>query len=68
MEHAHADKVHTPDETLFFEFSCSRCGAVVAVGGRVVLTPDRQKATIACLQCGNEFHLAIVPPTDRLRV
>ena len=64
MAHDHADDVHTSDETLFFAFACARCGATVALGGRVVLTPDRGKVGVVCLRCGNESYVAIVPPTD----
>lgn len=55
---------HTSAEVLAFEFICSRCGEVIAVMGRVVLTPDRRFGEIVCEACGNTFHLALKPPID----
>jgi DNA-directed RNA polymerase subunit RPC12/RpoP len=57
-------EVHTSAEALVFEFVCSRCGAVIAVMGRVVLTPDRRGGEIRCDGCGATLHLALLPPTD----
>ena len=53
---------HTSDDILTFEFACPRCGAAVALAGRVVLTPDRRHVGIVCPACGNESYLAILPP------
>ena len=64
MEHARADEVHAEGEPLVFELACPRCGATVALGGRVVLTPDRDEAAVMCLHCGAEAYLAVIPPTE----
>jgi hypothetical protein len=64
VEHAHADEVHTSAETLVFEFACPRCGATIALGGRVVLIPDRRRAGVRCLRCDQELYLAVLPPED----
>ena len=61
---AEPTEAHTSAEALVFEFVCPLCGHVIAVMGRVVLTPDRRLGEIACDGCGNTFHLALKPPID----
>jgi ParB-like chromosome segregation protein Spo0J len=53
--------VETPPPPFVVEVDCPRCGATVALAGRLVLTPDSGQSGIGCQACGGLAYLAILP-------